>query len=120
MTHPNNRPFARAIVNRMWALMFGKPIIDPVDSIPLHSKVPAPLEALADDFIANGYDLQRLIRVIVATDAFQRDWRAEFELTSEHENRFAVFPLTRLRPEQVSKSVVQSVSPYDPPLAKRH
>jgi hypothetical protein len=111
LTAKDNRAFARAIINRTWGLMFGKPLVDPVDSIPLTSSDARPgMELLTDDFVEHGYDLRRLIRVIASTEVFQRDWRADFEVTPLHESRFAVFPLNRLRPEQVSNSVVQAVT----------
>ncbi len=116
VTHEQNRPFARAIVNRMWALLFGKPLVNPIDDIPLHAeflaakKFPPGLETLVDDFIANGYDLQRLIRLIAATEVFQLDSRGAFQVLKEHEDAWAVFPISRLRPEQVSGSLVQSTS----------
>ena len=34
VTHPDNRRFERAIVNRVWGLMFGRPWIEPVDDLP--------------------------------------------------------------------------------------
>ena len=33
VTHKENPYFARATVNRVWALLFGQPLIDPVDDI---------------------------------------------------------------------------------------
>ena len=33
VTHPENRRFERAIANRVWALMFGRAYIDPVDDL---------------------------------------------------------------------------------------
>ena len=108
VTHPNNKPFARATVNRVWALMFGRPLVEPIDDIPLAAEYPPGLQLLADDFVAHGYDLQRLIRLIAASEAFQRDSRAEFEITDDHEQQWAVFPLTRLRPEQMAGSLVQA------------
>ncbi len=110
VTHEQNKPFARAMVNRAWALLFGKPLIEPIDSIPLEGPFPPGLETLADDFVAHGYDLQRLIRAIAATEAFQRDSRADFEITLDHEKAWASFPLTRLRPEQVAGGLLQSAS----------
>ncbi len=116
VTHKNNQAFARATVNRVWALMFGRPLVEPIDSIPLHEefapngRYPPALETLAADFIRHGFSLQRLIRVIAATDVFQRDSRAAFEVTRKHEDAWSVFPLTRLRPEQVSGSLIQSTS----------
>jgi hypothetical protein len=110
VTHPKNKPFARATVNRVWALLFGKPLAEPIDDIPLAGQYPPGLELLADDFVASGYDLARLIRTMVASDVFQRDSRADFEIAEQHENEWAVFPLSRLRPEQVSASVIQASS----------
>jgi hypothetical protein len=110
VTHPKNGAFSRAIVNRMWAIVCGKPLVNPIDDVPLYGPWPAGLEILADDFSANGFDLQRLIRAIVASEAFQRDSRAEFEISSEHEAAWASFPLTRLRPEQVAGAITQAAS----------
>ena len=110
VTHPDNRPFARAAVNRFWALVFGRPLVEPIDDIPLTGPFPPALETLADDFIRHGYNVRRLIRLLAATEAFQRDSRADFEITSDHERHWAVFPLTRLRPEQVAGAVIQSSS----------
>jgi hypothetical protein len=110
VTNKNNKPFARATVNRLWALLFGRPLVQPIDDIPLHGPFPPALETLADDFIEHGYDLRRLIRLIVASDAYQADSRAEFEITEEHEKAWAVFPLTRLRPEQVAGGLIQTAS----------
>ncbi len=113
VTHPENRAFARTLVNRTWALLFNRPLNFPIDDIPLEGPFPPGMEALADDVIANGFDVQRLIRVIAATDAFQRDSRAaegEHPVTEGQEQLFAAFPITRLRPEQMAGSVLQSSS----------
>ncbi|MGZ3406593.1 MAG: DUF1553 domain-containing protein, partial [Polyangia bacterium] len=73
ITRPDNPYFARAIVNRYWAHLVGRGFVEPVDDF-RHSNppvVPELLDALAADFVAHGYDLQRLIRVICATRAYQ-------------------------------------------------
>ncbi len=113
VTHPDNRPFARALVNRVWALLFNQPLVTPVDSLPLDGPFPPGLEALADDVIAHDFDLQRLIRVIAATKVFQLDSRSSdpgHPVTDAQETKFAAFPLTRLRPEQMAGSVLQSAN----------
>lgn len=110
VTHPQNKPFARASVNRIWALMLGRPLVEPIDDIPLHGEYPPGLETLADGFVDSSYDLQWLIRVIAASEVFQRDSRAEFDVTSEHERHWAIFPLSRLRPEQAAGSLIQASS----------
>jgi hypothetical protein len=109
ITHPKNRAFARAGVNRVWALVYGKPWIHPVDSIPVNGPFPAGFETLVDDFIEHKFDLHRLIRIIIQSEAFQRDSRLEQgEPTEQHEAHWAVFPLTQLRPEQVAASIHQA------------
>jgi hypothetical protein len=111
VTHPENRAFARAIVNRTWAALFSQPLKKPVDQIPLDGPFPPGMEILADDLIAHRFDLHRLIRVIAATKAFQLDSRSsdpDHPVTREQEAQFAAFPLSRLRPEQIAGSVLQS------------
>jgi len=110
VTHDQNKPFARAMVNRMWAMMFGKPLVEPIDDIPLYGDYPPGLETLADDFVKHDYDLGHLVRMIAGTKAFQLDSRADFEVTQQHEDAWAVFPLTRLRPEQMAGGVIQASS----------
>lgn len=74
LTSPTNPWFARAIVNRMWALLLGKGFTDPIDDIrPSNPPVVPELWAkLAEDFAAHGYDLRRLIALVTATEAYQR------------------------------------------------
>ena len=110
VTHPQNPYFAQAIVNRVWALMLGRPLVDPVDNIPTNIELPAALKLLSADFAVHGYDLQRLIQIITATDAFQLDSAAEHEITDAHESAWAAFPMSRLRPEQVAGSLTQMAS----------
>ncbi len=110
VTHPENKPFARAFVNRVWALMLGKPLVEPIDDIPLFGEYPPGFETLAADFTANKYDMQRLIRIIAGTEVYQCASRADFEVEQKHEDTWAVFPLTRLRPEQVAGAIIQSAS----------
>ena len=114
VTHSENRAFARATVNRVWALMFGRPLVEPVDEIPLQDSPEAPyppgLETLADDFIMHKFDLRRLIRVIAATRVFARDSQSTPPPTLDQEQHWAAFALSRLRPEQVAGSIIQAAS----------
>jgi hypothetical protein len=113
VTAKENKPFARTLVNRIWALLFNRPLISPVDDIPLEGPLPAGLEVLADDLIAHEYDLQRLIRVIAATRVFQQSSQSAdpaHPVTEDAEKAWAAFPVTRLRPEQMAGSVIQASS----------
>ena len=108
VTHPENRSFARTLVNRIWALAFGKPLVEPVDNIPLEGEYPPGLEYLAGQLVQQHYDLHWLWKVIAASEVFQASSAAPFEVAAAHEQNWAVFPLTRLRPEQVAGALVQS------------
>lgn len=109
VTNPKNEAFARATVNRVWALLFSRPLVEPVDDIPTDKPVPAALEVLARDFAAHGYDLRRLITTIVLSEPFSRSSFTPGGTVSEDQERhFAAFPLTRLRPEQVVGSLWQA------------
>jgi hypothetical protein len=110
VTQRGNPYFARATVNRVWALLFGRPLVEPVDDLASADPMPRVLEILAEDFSSHGYDLRRLIHIIAATEVFQLDSAAPHEITESHETAWAAFPLTRLRPEQVVGSVLQAAS----------
>lgn len=74
MTAPDNPWFARAAVNRLWAHFLGRGFVDPItDFRPGNPAViPELLDALAQDFVASGYDIQRLVRLLCATEVYQR------------------------------------------------
>ena len=115
VTHEKNEAFARAAVNRIWALMAGRPLVEPVDDIPAHGPYPPALTLLAEDFAKHGHNLQRLIRAIAATKVYRLDSRAaadadDTDIGPKHYAAWAAFPITRLRPEQVVGSVQQAAS----------
>jgi hypothetical protein len=106
-----NPNFARATVNRVWALLLGRPMAEPVDDLTAAGDLHPALGQLAGDFASHGYDLHRLIRIIAATEVFRLESAASAgSPTEEHEAVWAVFPLTRLRPEQVAGALIQSAS----------
>lgn len=73
LTDRHNQHFAQATVNRVWAHLFGRGLVEPVDDMRPANPAIAPdvLETLAGDFAASGYDLRRLLRELVLTDAYQ-------------------------------------------------
>jgi hypothetical protein len=71
MTHPENGRFTRTMVNRVWHRLTGAGIVHPVDAMqtpPWHAGL---LDWLASEFAATGYDLQKLIRLICTSEAYQ-------------------------------------------------
>jgi len=73
MTDPRNELFARNIVNRYWGYMMGRGIVEPVDDIRVTNPPSNPelLEALAKDFVTNGFDVKKLLRQILNSDTYQ-------------------------------------------------
>jgi hypothetical protein len=74
VTAPDNPFFARAMVNRIWAHLFGRGIVHPFDDMheenpPSHPKL---LQLLTEEFVASGYDVKYLIRAICESDVYQR------------------------------------------------
>ena len=85
-------------------------MVVPVDNIPLAGPFPVGLELLTDEFVESGFDLKHLIRVITRLHVFRLNSRADFEVTEAHESAWSVFPLVRLRPEQVAGALNQTAS----------
>jgi hypothetical protein len=110
VTDARNPYYARALVNRVWALMLGRPLVEPVDNLESDTPAPPALSLLADDFASHGFDLRRLVRVITSTEVFHLDSATEHEIGEAEERAWAVFPLSRLRPDQVAGSVLQASS----------
>lgn len=117
VTHPDNRRFERASANRVWGLLFGIPYYDPVDDLPtptdLSQSPPGLLDILGRDFRENGYDIKRLIQIIVASRPFQLSSESEFATAEQIDAatyNWALFPLVRLRPEQIIGSMLQASS----------
>ncbi len=73
VTDRRNTSFSEATVNRVWALVLGRPLAEPIDDLPAAGKLHPALDLLAADFAAHDYDLHRLIRIIAATEVFRLD-----------------------------------------------
>ena len=66
---------ARAMVNRVWAILMGRGLVHPIDKMdsqhpPSHPQL---LDWLAQDFVDNGHDVPRLVESIAKSQAYQLD-----------------------------------------------
>jgi len=109
LTANENPYFARSIVNRYWSYFLGRGIIDPVDDIRASNPASNPelLAALEKDFVANGYDLKRLIRLICMSATYQRSldpgqWNEDDVINFSHAQP------RRLSAEQLYDSIIQA------------
>ncbi len=78
LTNAQNPYFAKAIVNRLWKAMMGRGLVEPVDDFRSTNPATHPdlLTALADDFIANRYDLRHTLRQIALSNTYARSANA--------------------------------------------
>jgi hypothetical protein len=106
ITSPKNPWFARAITNRMVKHYLGRGMVEPVDDFRVTNPPSnqALLDALAKDFVDNGYSLHHMARVILNSRVYQ--------LTSEpnETNRtdtinYSRYYVKRLMAEQLADSI---------------
>lgn len=73
MAREDNPFFARALVNRYWKHFFDRGIVEPEDDMRETNPPSNPelIEALAQNFIKNGFDLKWLVRTICNSKTYQ-------------------------------------------------
>ncbi len=108
MVDPKNPFVARAIANRYWAHFFGRGIVEPLDDMRVTNPPSNPelLNALAEDFIKNGYSLKQLVRTIVNSRAYQLS-AIPNEFNKSDKQNFTRFYPRRLSAEVLLDAVSQ-------------
>ncbi len=68
-----NPLIARALVNRVWAMLMARGLVHPFDQMDsVHAAShPELLDFLTNDFITSGHDIRRLVRAIARSEAYQ-------------------------------------------------
>jgi len=101
LTSPDNRQFARTIVNRVWANYFGRGLVHPVDDLRFTNPATNEplLDAVTDAFVKGGFDVRALMRLIMTSAAYQRS--AEPVEGNVRDDRFYSRYLTRRLPAEV-------------------
>lgn len=75
LCEPDNPLTARTMVNRIWALLFGRGICSSVDDFGGQGTYPSNPELLDDlalDFVRSGWDIKAIVKRIVTSEAYQR------------------------------------------------
>lgn len=106
----DNPYFARAAVNRAWAHLFGKGLVDPVDEMdtdesPRHPEL---LQFLADYFVHQRFDLRDLYATLARTNAYGRTSRSESGRPNDAE-AFASMMVKTLTAHQYFDTLNQNV-----------
>jgi hypothetical protein len=73
MTSKDNQYFAKSYANRLWGYLFGVGIIEPIDDIRAGNPPTNPelLDALTNEFVKSGFDVQHMLRMICKSRAYQ-------------------------------------------------
>lgn len=107
LTSKENPYFAKSLVNRYWSYFMGQGIIDPVDDIRSSNPPTNPelLDALTDDFINHGFDLKRLVELVVSSHTYQRTYRSNEWNVNDTVNYSHALP-RRLAAEQLYDTII--------------
>jgi hypothetical protein len=110
----DNPYFARTAVNRIWAMMFGRGLVHPLDmdhagNPPSHPQL---LDLLAQEFAKHRFDVKWLIREIARSETYQRSSErpAGKDLPSD---RYLAAELKALSPEQYAFAAIQAIGKRD-------
>ncbi|MCE9525836.1 MAG: DUF1549 domain-containing protein [Planctomycetales bacterium] len=104
---PENPWFAKAMTNRIWGRMMGRGFSEPVDEIgELGDRVlPEVHAAVAEHFVAAGYDMKDVFRLVANSKAYQRTLRDPDKTNKEETKPFAIIAAGRLRGDEVFDSL---------------
>ena len=71
ITSKKNGRLSRTVVNRLWAIFFGRGLVEPVDEMDNPTWNQDLLDWLAMDFVNHGYNLKHTIALILTSKAYQ-------------------------------------------------
>jgi hypothetical protein len=122
LTDQSCAAFRFNIANRLWAMMVGRGLVEPVDmwhaeNPPSH---PLLLDLLADSLLEHDYDLRYLLRELALSETYQRSSRHDSQTadraSSSAVDFFSVALLKPLSPEQLAWSMMQATGVADQQL----
>lgn len=131
MTDPKNPLTARVFVNRIWNEFFGRGIVKTVGDFGMQGELPSHpelLDWLAVDFMENGWNIKRLVKMIVTSTTYRQSTnRSARKLQKDPDNKFlSYYPRLRLSAELQRDLILSaagilnteiggpSVKPYQP------
>jgi hypothetical protein len=115
LTAPDNGLFSRNIANRMWFLMMGRGLVEPLD---LHHRQnlashPELLDLLARELAAHNFDLRWLLRELALSETYQRTGLLAAEGEAPPEKLYAVAMEKRMSAEQLFWSTLVATGELD-------
>ncbi|MDG1358346.1 MAG: DUF1553 domain-containing protein [Akkermansiaceae bacterium] len=106
LTDSSNPLTARVIVNRYWQMIFGTGIVKTAEDFGSQGEWPSHPELidwLAAEFVASGWDLRKLVKLIVSSQTYRQSSRSTAELQEQdpYNRLLARSPRYRLSAEYV-------------------
>ena len=103
ITHPQNSHFSQATVNRIWAHLFGRGIVNPVDDMGGHNAPVSPqlLNQLGRYFVQTDFDVRALMKVLLNSRAYQLSSENRGENSMREVQFFGRMSLKPLTAEQL-------------------
>jgi hypothetical protein len=77
ITDPRDGRLAKTVVNRYWARLLGRGLVEPLDDMELEAWDPKLLDWLAGDLVSHNYDLKHTLEMICTSQAYQLPARGE-------------------------------------------
>jgi len=110
---PANGRLYRTLVNRVWAQVMGRGMVEPVDAMDNKPWSQDLLDWLAWDFVQNGSDMKRLLRQILTSKTYQLPsvTLSDPEAVMSKDFVFRGMLRRRLSAEQFADAVGQSLHP---------
>lgn len=110
MTNPTNVAFQQNIANRLWAMMLGRGLVEPLDmwhadNPPSNPKL---LDLLTESLRKNNYNIRLMLREMALSKTYQRSSHIANDAKIPEEASFSVALLKPLSPEQLAWSMMQA------------
>ena len=113
ITHKDNPLTARVMVNRVWQYHFGRGLVGSPNNFGATGKKPTHpelLDWLASEFMAKGWSLKQLHRLIMTSETYRRDSKHpdidQLAKVDSGDNSYAVFLPRRLSAEELRDSML--------------
>ena len=105
-----NRQFAAVHVNRLWARLFGKGIVNPLDEFTEKNAPSNPelLNYLTDELINSKFDTKHVLRLMLSSDTYAQSSRAEGKNDSDN-TYFSRHAVRQLSAEQLLDSLTSAI-----------
>ncbi len=119
-TDPKTNPFLpRVMANRVWHHLFGRGLVASTDNFGVLGELPTHpelLDALALDFVADGWSMKKLVRKLVLTDTYRQSSTADADADKADPSNLLLhkFRLRRLEGEAIRDAMLSVSGRLDP------